>query len=111
MQKVHRENEKYTGLWVRLMNLMALFWSLGDLMSGLQIMTVIVMGAVFCVNRGLTAGNYIAFISYNAMLSWPVRELGRTIADLSRAGVSIDRIMYILNADPEDINDSECPPM
>ena len=105
------KNEKYTGLWVRLMDLMAVFWSLGDLMSGLQIMTVIVMGAVFCVNRGLTAGNYIAFISYNAMLSWPVRELGRTIADLSRAGVAIDRIIYILNADPEDINDSECPPI
>ncbi|MBR4223705.1 MAG: ABC transporter ATP-binding protein [Oscillospiraceae bacterium] len=99
------KNEKYTALWVRLMDLMAAFWSLGDLISGLQIMTITVLGAVFCVHKGMTAGNFIAFISYNAMLSWPVRELGRTIADLSRAGVAIDRIIYILNADPEDLQD------
>lgn len=102
------KNEKYTSLWVRLMNLMAAFWSLGDLISGLQIMTIVVLGAVFCVNKGMTAGNYIAFISYNSMLAWPVRELGRTIAELSRAGVSIDRIIYILNAVPEDIAEGEC---
>ncbi|MBQ5311876.1 MAG: ABC transporter ATP-binding protein, partial [Oscillospiraceae bacterium] len=98
------KNEKYTGLWVRLMDLMAAFWSIGDLISGLQIMLIVVLGAVFCVNSGLTAGMYIAFISYNSMLAWPVRELGRTIAELSRAGVSIERIIYILRAEPEDIN-------
>ena len=103
------KNSKYTDLWIKLMKLMSAFWSLGDLISGLQVMTVAVLGAVFCVNKGMTAGSYIAFLSYNGMLVWPVRELGRTIADLSRAGVSIDRIMYILNAAPEDINDDECP--
>ena len=104
------KNSKYTDLWIRLMKLMSAFWSIGDLMSGLQVMTVAVLGAVFCVNKGMTAGNYIAFLSYNGMLVWPVRELGRTIADLSRAGVSIDRIMYILNAEPETIDGTECPP-
>ena len=102
------KNENYTSLWVRLMNLMAAFWSIGDLISGLQVMLITVLGAVFCVNEGMTAGNYIAFISYNAMLAWPVRELGRTIAELSRAGVSIDRIIYILNAEPENTDDGEC---
>ena len=104
------KNETYTALWVRLMKLMSAFWSVGDLISGLQVMTVTVLGAVFCVNRGLTAGNYIAFISYNAMLWWPVRELGRIIAELSRAGVSVERIVYIMNAEPEDLTAGECPP-
>lgn len=104
------KNEKYTSLWVRLMDLMAAFWSIGDLISGLQVMTVVVLGAVFCVNNGLTAGNYIAFISYNAMLAWPVRELGRMIAELSRAGVSIERIIFILRAEPEDINSDTLEP-
>ncbi len=103
-----RRNAKYTDLWVRLMRLMSVFWSLGDLFSGLQVMTVVVLGAVFCVRGELTAGNYIAFVSYNAMLSWPIRELGRTIADLSRAGVSIDRIREILNADAEQIDAERC---
>ncbi len=104
------KNEKYTALWVRLMDLMAAFWSVGDLISGLQIMIIAILGAVFCVNHGLTAGSYIAFISYNSMLAWPVRELGRTIADLSRAGVAVDRIIYILRAEPENINDDVLSP-
>ncbi|MBQ7990417.1 MAG: ABC transporter ATP-binding protein [Oscillospiraceae bacterium] len=99
-----QKNRTYTDLWIRLMRLMSVFWSLGDLISGLQVLTVVALGAVFCVKGEITAGGYIAFVSYNAMLTWPVRELGRTIADLSRAGVAIDRIRYILSAAPEDMD-------
>lgn len=101
-------NKGYTELWIRLMKILSLFWSMGDLISALQVMLVVALGAVSCVKHGLTAGNYIAFISYNAMLTWPVRELGRTIADLSRAGVSIDRIRYIMNAAPEAPGEESC---
>ncbi len=99
------ENSDYTNMWIRMMRLMSFFWSAGDLISGLQVMIVVIMGAVYCVNGVITPGNYVAFISYNAMLIWPVRELGRTIADLSRAGVSMDRIRAILNARKEDLSD------
>ena len=98
------KNAEYTSMWVRFMRLMSVFWSVGDMISGIQVMLVVIIGAVFSVNGMLTAGNYVAFISYNAMLSWPVRELGRTIADLSRAGVAIERIRYIFNAQPERLD-------
>lgn len=98
------KNENYTMLWVRIMRILSIFWSMGDFISGLQVMLVVILGAVLCVKDDITAGNYIAFVSYNAMLTWPVRELGRTIADLSRAGVSIDRIMYIMNSVPEELD-------
>ncbi len=101
-EKFVEKNAIYTDMWVKIMRMMSFFWQLGDLISGLQVMLVVIFGAVFCVNGGLTAGNYVAFISYNAMLTWPVRELGRTIADLSRAGVSVDRIRYIMNSEPEN---------
>ncbi len=97
------KNESYTLLWIRIMRILSIFWSMGDLISGLQVMLVVILGAVLCVKGELSVGNYIAFVSYNAMLTWPVRELGRTIADLSRAGVSIDRIMFIMNSEPEDL--------
>ena len=35
------------------------------------------------------------------MLIWPVRQLGRVISEMSKAGVSVDRIMYIMNAPAE----------
>ncbi|MBQ4383369.1 MAG: ABC transporter ATP-binding protein [Firmicutes bacterium] len=92
------QNEKYAGLWVRLMNLMALFWSSGDFISGLQVMLVLVFGTVLCVRGEISTGTFIAFISYNSMLTWPVRALGRVISEMSKAGISIDRIIYIMNS-------------
>lgn len=105
--KFEEKNNIYTRLWMRLNWLFTWFWSVGDLLSGIQNLLVLVFGTVLCVRGQLTVGNLIAFISYNAMLIWPVRSLGRVISDMSKAGVSIDRIRYILNAEPEDAGGAE----
>lgn len=106
------QNQRYTGMWVRLMKILTLFWCTSDLVSGLQILTVAALGAVFCVRGSLSAGSYVAFVSYNAMLTWPVRELGRVISDMSKAGISIDRILMIMNARRErDIPGALTPPI
>lgn len=97
------QNEGYTKMWIRLMGWLSAFWCSNDLITGLQIMLILVIGAVECVRGNLTAGGYIAIVSYNGMLSWPVRELGRVISDMSKAGVSIDRIRYICNSSTEDM--------
>ena len=80
---------------------MSRFWSISDLLSGLQVLLVVAVGAVFCVWRGMTSGEYVAFISYNSMLTWPIKELGRMIADMSKAGVSVGRIQDIMSAEEE----------
>lgn len=111
-EKFHAHNEYYTSLWVKLAKVMSRFWSTADIMSGLQIMLVVVFGAVFCIYWDMTAGEYIAFISYNSMLVWPIRMLGRMISELSKAGVSIDRIRYIMESETEkDKPDALTPDM
>ena len=99
--RFEKQNNIYTNLWIKLCGFMALFWGAGDLISGLQVMLIVILGAVFCVRGSLTAGEFIAFSSYNAMLTWPVRSLGRMISEMSKAGVSIERIRYIMNSDAE----------
>jgi ATP-binding cassette subfamily B protein len=64
-------------------------------------MVVLVMGCVFAVRGEITVGEMIAFYSYNAMVSWPVRMLGRVISEMSKAGVSVDRLREIMNAEIE----------
>ena len=95
-------NETYMGTWKRLMKLLAIFWSIGDFVSGLQVLLIVSVGAVFCVRGSLSAGEYIEFITYNALLVWPIRMLGRVISDMSKAGISIDRILYIMNSGIEE---------
>ena len=100
-ERFEKQNVYYTDLWVRLMKLLSAFWSTSDFISGLQILLVLVLGSLFCIRGELTPGEFIAFVSYNGMLIWPVRFLGRVISEMSKAGVSIDRIRYIMNSEPE----------
>ena len=108
--KFDKHNEYYTSLWVRLSKTMSRFWSTSDILSGIQIMLIVVVGAVLCVNDRMNSGEYIAFISYNSMLVWPVRMLGRMISELSKAGVSIDRICDIMNEEIEKDNPNAVTP-
>ena len=94
-------NEKYMNTWVHLMRLLSMFWATGDFAGGIQVLLIVAIGAVLCVRGTLSAGEFIEFISYNSMLAWPVRMLGHVISDMSKAGISIDRIMYIMNSEEE----------
>ncbi len=110
--KFTKQNEYYTSLWVKMAKLMGRFWTVSEMLAGLQVMIVVVFGAYFCVSGNLTEGEYIAFISYNALLVWPIRMLGRMISELSKAGVSIDRVFYIMNSETEiDDEDAVDAPM
>ena len=112
IDKFQTQNDHYTKLWEKMAKVMSRFWSVSDIFSGIQVMLVVVFGAVFCVRGSLLEGEYIAFISYNAMLVWPIRQLGRMISEMSKAGVSIDRVFYIMNSPIEqDDPDAQEAPM
>ena len=112
VDKFKAQNDYYTSLWEKMARVMSEFWSVSDIFSGIQVMLVVVFGAVFCVRGSITEGEYIAFISYNALLVWPIRQLGRMISEMSKAGVSIDRVFYIMNSPIEqDDRDAENAPM
>ena len=101
MDRFTEQNESYTNLWIRLARVMARYWCSADVLGSLQVMLVVIFGAVRCINGQMLAGEYVAFITYNAMLIWPIRMLGRMIAEMSKAGVSLDRIAYIMSAEEE----------
>ena len=96
-----RQNEYYTGLWMKLAQPLAQFWSVSDVLSGVQILLMVVFGSVYCIRGEMLPGAYIAFLSYGAMMTWPVRMLGRMISEMSKAGVSVDRIAYIMRCEEE----------
>lgn len=95
------QNRYYTGLWMKLAKPMSAYWSIGDILSGLQILLTVCFGAAFCLRGEMLAGEYIAFLSYCALMTGPVRMLGRMISEMSKAGVSIDRLAYIMDAEEE----------
>lgn len=110
IDRFDQKNNAYSDLWVYLGKLMSVFWASGDLITNLQVLTVMVLGVMFAVEGRITLGEFIAFLSYNASLTWPVRSLGRIISDMSKAGVSMERVAYILEAEEEDATDANNKP-
>ncbi|MBP3523393.1 MAG: ABC transporter ATP-binding protein, partial [Clostridia bacterium] len=101
LDKFREKNNRYTDLWLRLGDWMSAFYTLGDMMSILQVFAIVVLGVHMCVAGEVSLGVYLAFVSYTRELTLPVRRLGRTISEMSKANVSIDRLLYILESEEE----------
>ena len=101
MDRFREKNDYFAKLWIRLGTLSGLYWGVGDLITGLQVVAVIVLGAARAVHGDISVGEFIAFASYNTTLVWPIRGLGRILSDMSKAGVSFERVDYIIRAEEE----------
>ena len=101
IEKFDRKNKEYGDRNVRLTWLFTWFWIVGDFFSGMQVLAVLGVGTYMCVAHGMELGDLLAFVSYNAMMLWPVRSLGRIVSEMSKAGVALGRINDILNTLPE----------
>ncbi len=101
VERFNAKNERFSQLWIRLGGLLAVYWASGTLLTCLQVMVIVVAGTVRAVHGAITLGDFLAFVTYNGTLAWPVRMLGRVLSDMSKAGVSMDRVGYILHAPRE----------
>lgn len=92
------KNADYKKKTLRVNDLMGYFWSISDAFGYLQIMISLVVGVLYAIKGRISVGDMLVFVSYTAMLTWPVRQLGRILADLGKASVSLGRIDEILSS-------------
>ena len=107
MDRFREKNEIFARLWIKLGTLSGLYWGVGDLITGFQVVAVIVLGTAEAVRGAISVGEFVAFASYNTTLVWPIRGLGRILSDMSKAGVSFERVDYIIRAEEEAYTDSD----
>ena len=107
-----RKNEVFTNYWIRFSSLLGSYWGLGDFVTALQVLAVTLLGVQAAVRGELTLGEFTVFVSYNAMLSWPMRSLGRVLGELSKTSVALGRLDEILREQTEqDDPNAQTPPM
>ena len=100
-------NKIYSELWIKLGKLFAIHWSFGDFMRQFQIFVVVFFGVIFVVKGYMTAGVFVSFMMYIRQVTRPTRMMARIIADMGKAGVSIDRIREILDEKEETAEENE----
>jgi len=87
------------------------FWPGSDIITGAQMLFGYYLGAVMTMNGEMTIGNYLAYISVLIWLIWPIRNLGRTIVQMSQGLVSFDRVSGIIREAREPLDEGDYHPV
>lgn len=89
-------NARFRDRNLRLMRLMAWYWSISDFVALSQIGLTLLVGAHWIRTGELTLGLLFAFLSYLGIMLWPVRQMGRILTDLGKTSVAVARIREVL---------------
>jgi ATP-binding cassette, subfamily B, multidrug efflux pump len=96
---------------IRLARVTATLFPLSTLMTNLSLALVLWVGGRQVMNKEITTGDFVAFISYLGLLAWPVMALGWVINLIKRGGVSLERIARILDEPPEIVDSPGLKPL
>ena len=110
IDKFEDVNMDYKKTTYRLIEILAMFWSSSDLITLFQSGVVLVVGSQMVISGELTIGTLIAFITYESMLLWPVKQSGRLLSELGKTTVAITRVEEILNEEIERDSSDEIEP-
>ena len=99
-------NQRYIVRSLKLVRLMGMLWPTLETMLGLANVLVLWLGGREVLYHRISVGNFVAFITYMALLTWPIIALGWVINIFQRGTASMGRINEILVEQPE-IEDRE----
>lgn len=110
MAKFDDANKNLRARTMDITKAMSEFWSASDGLSLLQIGVVIGFGSYFVVSGVFGIGMIVAFFTYVERVMWPVKQLGRLLAETGKTTVSLKRLQEVLDTKPEELDDSVYKP-
>lgn len=103
-RSVTGKSQDYVNQNIRLVGITGLFFPLMMLFTNLSMAIVLLLGGRGAVLAEITPGDFVAFISYLNLLTWPMMALGWVTNLIQRGGASLERLNVILQRRP-DIQD------
>lgn len=86
---------------MRLVKVVGFLQPMVQFISMLSTLIAIVYGGALVIDGVITVGNFVSFITYIGLLSWPMMAIGFVYNQLQRGLVSLKRINNILDTPPE----------
>ena len=105
-EKLSRLSEDYVVKNMSVTKVWGMFFPVLLLLSNLCMVIVLYFGGRLTILQSITAGDFVAFISYLGILSWPMMAFGWAINIVQRGAASMDRLNRILEEKPEIIDGS-----
>lgn len=106
--RVRDQGERYMAENMNLAKSLALFFPLMTVFTNAGLAVVIFLGGRYAILGNITPGDFVAFISYLNLLTWPMMAMGWVANLIQRGAASMRRINAILDEEP-DIKGPEVP--
>ena len=99
--RVEATSTKYVKQNLGLVRIVGSFFPMMLLFTNLSLAIVLYLGGRQTIELTITPGDFVAFISYLGLLTWPMMALGWVTNLIQRGRASLDRINRILQTYPE----------
>ena len=107
IDKFARENAQFRNHNTQLIGILGIYYGFSDLLCLGQIGLILLVGAQWVLTGDLTVGTLFAFLTYESMIIWPIRHMGRVLTDSGKAIVSMGRLSEILLEPVESQNEDD----
>ena len=103
-EKLRIEANDITEASLRAARVRATYLPLMELLPSIGLIAVLGIGGHRVLNGDLTLGELVAFNFYVALLVWPLRLIGMTVAFGQRAAAALERIDEVLSVEAEIVD-------
>ena len=94
----------YIGKNLELARVTGVFFPVMIFFSNVSVALVLYLGGRQTISFTITPGDFVAFISYLGLLTWPMMAMGWVINLIQRGAASLDRINIILETRPQIVS-------
>lgn len=101
IERFRAASDRYLNKSLSLVRVWGIFSPLLSFLLGLSSVGLLWYGGYQVIEGQITVGDFVAFIAYLAMLTWPTIALGWVINIFERGSASMGRINKIFNSHPE----------
>jgi len=98
---VHRASRRYVRENMSLVRVTGAFMPMMILLTNLSMVIVIALGGRQTILQEITPGDFVAFLSYLGLLTWPMMAMGWVTNLIQRGKASLERLNAILETRPQ----------
>jgi len=98
---IDKKSENYLNKNMKLVKVTGVFFPMMLLFSNISLAIVLYLGGKQTIYSTITPGDFVAFISYLGLITWPMMAMGWVTNLIQRGKASLDRINTILETAPE----------
>lgn len=99
--KFNERNVKFLQIKSKVYHIMAGFQSSTRLFDGIMYIVVVVIGAIFMINKQITAADYMAYLLFVSTLLTSIRRIVEFTEQFQRGMTGIERFFEVIDVEPE----------